>query len=213
MIDHNVTIIGFHGKARSGKDSAAGLLADILEREFPKARAMVKPLATPIKDMLHTLLLKTNWSKEDGGLVEINDYVHGDRKDEPLPWLGVSARQMLQTLGTEWGRGMISEDLWLTLLERRIKAAQEWVYPEAHHLFVIVPDIRYENEAEMCDRLFHMIRPDQEEIPLSNHLSETGLTTFFDARIYNDGSLSDLEDALEHLCKEMGWHEQSRLVS
>lgn len=41
-------------------------------------------------------------------------------KESPIPWLGVSPRHLLQTIGTEWGRNLIHPDLWVKLTIRRI---------------------------------------------------------------------------------------------
>jgi len=64
------------------------------------------------------------------------------KKEEPLEWLGgKSPRQLLQSLGTDWGREMISETIWIDAMRRMI----------ADQTFgtIIIDDCRFENEAQM----------------------------------------------------------------
>src|SRR5690606_24735571 len=51
---------------------------------------------------------------------------------------GASPRKMMQTLGTDWGRQMIGEDIWVKAFAR-INAGKQ----------VVVPDVRFENEADI----------------------------------------------------------------
>lgn len=51
---------------------------------------------------------------------------------------GVTPRHMMQTLGTEWGRHMIDSDMWVKAFAR-LNAG----------MCVIVPDVRFENEAAL----------------------------------------------------------------
>lgn len=62
-------------------------------------------------------------------------------KEEPRVELeGKSIRRTLQTLGTEWGRDMMGQDIWLNNAVRRIKQLQA----EGKH--VVVDDCRFTNE-------------------------------------------------------------------
>ena len=59
-------------------------------------------------------------------------------KEQPLDLLGgKSARYAMQTLGTEWGRGMIDDQLWLRC----------WQATKLHPL-TVVDDLRFPNEAQ-----------------------------------------------------------------
>lgn len=51
---------------------------------------------------------------------------------------GATPRHMMQTLGTEWGRNLIDGDIWVKAFAR-LNAGK----------CVIVPDVRFENEAEL----------------------------------------------------------------
>jgi hypothetical protein len=65
-------------------------------------------------------------------------------KDTPLERLGgITPRRLMTSLGTDWGRNMIGDDLWLRMadywlqLQRRFSAR------------VVILDVRFENEAAM----------------------------------------------------------------
>ena len=66
-----------------------------------------------------------------------------DRRDNAIPWLGVSPSRMAETLREDWGLEWISDEVWLALAKGR------W-----HHLNVsgqgrmVVPDVRYEPECK-----------------------------------------------------------------
>jgi predicted ATPase len=92
----NTKIIGLTGPAGSGKDAVRDILEDLGLIGFA--------FADPIRNMIRGLLT-------DNGL---SDDWMDDRnlKERIIPALGVSYRQMAQTLGTEWGRGLRS-DFWL----------------------------------------------------------------------------------------------------
>ena len=42
-----------------------------------------------------------------------------DVKEAVIPHLGKSPRQMLQSLGTEWGRGMVHDEIWIRIAMER----------------------------------------------------------------------------------------------
>jgi hypothetical protein len=62
-------------------------------------------------------------------------------KEAEIDWIGKSPRQLLQTLGTEWGRGMVSENIWIDIGMRRIDRLL------ADGRNVVVTDVRFDNEA------------------------------------------------------------------
>lgn len=79
-------------------------------------------------------------------------------KQTPHPRLnGRTPRECLQTLGTEWGRGMVSESLWVDRAEDDIIEA----YRAGRS--VVVDDLRFANEEAMLACLgaytFRIVRP------------------------------------------------------
>ena len=121
-------LIGFCGSAGAGKTYAAELLA----RDWGYSRVR---FAGPLKVMLHAL-----------GLTEAE--TDGAAKDQPSAMLGGrTPRYAMQTLGTEWGRDLISPDLWLHAWERAAARYLDQGLP------VVVDDVRFVNEAAAIMRL------------------------------------------------------------
>ena len=86
-------LIAFCGYMGSGKSFAA----DYLIEKYGYTRVK---FAGPLKDMLHTM-----------GLTE--EEIEGGDKDKPSDLLcGRTPRWAMQSLGTEWGRECIGENLW-----------------------------------------------------------------------------------------------------
>lgn len=59
---------------------------------------------------------------------------------EAVAYKGKTTRQLLQSLGTDWGRNMVGPDIWVDLLMQRIEQ-------EDTHL-AIIDDVRFDNEAD-----------------------------------------------------------------
>lgn len=120
-------LIALTGRAGVGKSFAA-------ERFMEFGYKRLK-FAGPLKDMLRSL-----------GLSE--RHIEGDLKFEPCALLGgKTPRWAMQSLGTEWGRDLISPDLWVNAFKRNL--AQ--LYPEHHS--VVVDDLRFPNEAALIREL------------------------------------------------------------
>ena len=64
------------------------------------------------------------------------------QKEQPVEWLGgKSPRQLLQSLGTDWGRDMVSATIWIDAMRRLISEQSSDV--------IIIDDCRFDNEAQM----------------------------------------------------------------
>lgn len=115
-------LVAFVGRRRSGKDTAALAL---VERGYTQVR-----FADPLKCMMRILL-------GHAGLVA-EPFIEGDMKEYPLGVLcGKTARHAMQTLGTEWGRLLIGDDLWIRIAMSRVAGL-----PAA-----VISDCRFPNEA------------------------------------------------------------------
>ena len=110
-------------------------------------------------------------------------------KDLPKNQYGVSTRHMLQTLGTEWGRNGIGSNFWIDVFEK-YNAGQ----------CVIVPDVRFENEAELIREHGVLICIEGRGGIEGGHISERKLQ-YDDRDIYidNRGSLSELYEKLDSI--------------
>lgn len=160
-------LIGLIGRARSGKDTVAGYLA----RRHMFAHIA---FADPMKQMLETAF---------GDL-----FRDGDR-EKPIDWLGKSPRQLMQTLGTEWGRNQVHPELWVLLTEQKVKHFVELDMP------LVISDVRFHNEADMIlkhgGELWHIQRDTTEKI--NTHVSEQcSWDTYPTKTIENNGSLEEL---------------------
>jgi len=95
-------LIGLLGRKGSGKDTAALVL---LSQGYQNVK-----FAGALKDMLRCFL---TYRGLDAQTVE--RMVEGDLKEMPTSYLsGQTPRFAMQTLGTEWGRQLIADDLWIS---------------------------------------------------------------------------------------------------
>ena len=179
MSTTSMKLIGITGKARSGKDTAASYLAH-------KHGLIRYSFATPMKAAIKAML----------GLSD--RHMDGDLKEAEIPWLGVSPRRIMQTLGTEWGRETIREDLWVVLAQRQWDQVSNPT-EDTFHTGMIVPDVRFEDEADFIRRnggvVIHIKRDAAAQI--ESHKSEAGVRVCAgDLVIANNGTLADLYHVL-----------------
>jgi hypothetical protein len=171
-------IIGFCGYAGAGKDTAA---AAIKRAANVSGVAQRFSFADPMRAMLAALGV-SHEHMTDRAL-----------KEQPVPGLGRSYRQLAQTLGTEWGRVCHGEDFWVKALAARIDRSPCDL--------ALIPDVRFPNEAAWLKSiggvLIRVNRPGV--IPVHPHESERHVTEFQPyAELYNAESQARLEyDAVE----------------
>jgi hypothetical protein len=169
-------IIGIMGPARVGKDTAAEYLCACHNMES-------YAFADPLKSMLTGVF---------GDL-----FREGDR-ELPIDWLGKSPRQLMQTLGTEWGRTLIHPDLWVLVADQMWQKYQKLGQQGG----VVLSDVRFRNEAKWVlsngGLLINLTRPGA-GIGLG-HISESGIPTDLAQHVIaNDGSKYQLRQALDAL--------------
>lgn len=163
--------IGIAGPARSGKDTAAGWLIEQGFRQY----SFAAPLKAGLKVMLGLDARHTD----------------GDLKELPLESYGASPRRMMQTLGTEWGRELINDRVWLI---RAGEITEEWLRsPDVRG--VVISDVRFENEAawlrEKGGLLVHLRRAAAHSVEA--HASEAGVAVEAgDPVVHNDGTIDEL---------------------
>lgn len=120
-------LIGFVGRRRSGKDTAAKALV-------AQGFAPVK-FAGALKEMLKAYFLYVGVPAH-----EIDLLIEGDYKEMICGRLcGQSPRWAMQTLGTEWGRNLIGDSLW-------VDACLDRCHLLMGRSPVVVTDVRFENE-------------------------------------------------------------------
>ena len=147
-------IIGIAGPAQSGKSTLSGELRRIIE--FRGHRFVEQPFAGPLKRMLAAIG------------VDVSDL----SKNAPVPFLDgqITPRVMMQTLGTEWGRALMP-DLWLKVWEHEL---------DRHAQVITVPDVRFDNEADLIRELGGVIvhvqrKPTADMLAVPTHASEAGI--------------------------------------
>lgn len=148
-------LIGIAGPAQSGKSTLAGEFRRLVEFRGQKYRE--QPFAGPLKRMLASIG------------VDVSDL----SKNAPVPFLDgrITPRIMMQTLGTEWGRSLLT-DLWLRVWQHELD-------DDAH--VVTVPDVRFDNEVDLIRSLGGMIihiqrKPTADMLAVPAHASEAGVT-------------------------------------
>jgi len=199
-------VIGICGKARSGKDTIASTIVEskVLSQTFVMGYRLA--LADPIKSIIEGLL--SMWMDDPAAGLSADAVVErmlsGNLKEAPIADLGdKSPRRMMQTLGTDWGRNMICEDLWVKLLRGRIDYVSNLSENGgANGCLVVVPDIRFDNEAKICNVLLQVDRPDAEEV--AEHVSEDGISTHLITHtIHNTGSTAALQEKVNRFLAEV----------
>jgi hypothetical protein len=174
-------LIGLHGLARTGKDTAANYLAS-------QYAFMAYAFAAPLKTALQLMFNLTE------------EQLNGALKEVPLANIGKSPRELMQLLGTEWGRHLVHSDLWLLLARQHLDAALEFNNQWLQGF--VISDVRFENEATWIRNqggtVVHLLRPDATAV--NPHVSEAGVAIHDnDFVIQNDADLQHLYAQLDHL--------------
>jgi hypothetical protein len=156
-------IIGIAGRAGAGKNTVAEMIPG----------ASVVGFADPLYEGLAAML----------GVPE--DMLRSRRnKEAPLKWLGKSPRELMQTLGTEWGRGMVAQDLWLRIAKQRI---------ETYGGTIVFSDVRFDNEAEWIrnqgGEVWLVMRDNETH---HTHSSEAGISPHLIDRVIDNRGPLDL---------------------
>lgn len=180
-------IIGIGGVSHgTGKSSLAELLALGITQTF-NGRVSVRVLsfAEPLKEMLGVLI---------GSQVR--------EKDSYSDILGgKTVRYALQTLGTEWGRGMIHKDIWLNILKERMAERPADVF--------IIDDVRFENELKFIKENGGLtLWLDRRGVEKDSHSSENELnSSMFDvsSELMNEVGEVDLTE-WQMLREEAEWY-------
>lgn len=125
-----------------------------------------------------------------------------NRKENVVPEINKTSRYVQQTLGTEWGRNLIGQNLWVKAMQRQVERHRE------QGVSVAIDDVRFFNEAQMIKSLggqvWKIMRPGL--IPPRDHASEGSLNNWdgFDHVIVNDGTVQDLREKIDALLKDAG---------
>lgn len=179
----NPKLIGLGGKLRSGKDAFADHLVD--------HHGYVK---MGMSDILHESALAMNPIVHVGD----RDILRYADATEELGYVEAKEeypeyRAFLQRMGTEFGRNIIGENLWVDLTARRID--NQWSLGKS----VVLTGVRFPNELRMVTHEFGgrsiwINRPGLATAEShATHASESGVAAEdFDIVVQNDGDLDEL---------------------
>ncbi|MDM0006459.1 deoxynucleotide monophosphate kinase [Variovorax sp. J22G73] len=162
-------LIGLAAAAQSGKSTVAGML---VKRSGYQEISFAEPIRQFVCD-----------------LVGIRREELEPVKEDVIAWVGKSPRQMMQSLGTQWGRECVNQNFWCDRVIAEVTRNPGTRY--------VISDVRFENEARAIRNaggvIIHLSRPDGRRTVV-DHASEAGIRQVpgLDFRIVNDGTLDDL---------------------
>lgn len=168
-------VIGIAGLARTGKDTLANFL-------LAQYGGYKYAFAEPIRRMLAA-----------GFNINLDHPYWAKHKENVIPVLDKSPRQLMQTLGTEWGRQLVHPDVWIVMATQTLRNRGPGM---------IVSDLRFENEAAWVRKnnglVLHLMRGNVPAV--SEHSSENGLIVQpQDKMIDNNAGLEELQDKVTKL--------------
>lgn len=172
-------IIGLNGVARAGKDTVGNILHELYGYEVKsfsdmlnKALIALNPyvLSVPVDALRHPRYADV-----------IEDYGYEGAKEFP------EVRALLQRMGTEVGRDLLGEDIWVDALFADLKPGDKWA----------IVNVRFPNEYKAVKdhggEVWRVDRPGYE--PAQGHISDRALDEYqMDWYIYNDDTVRDLAE-------------------
>lgn len=173
-------LIGLAGRARTGKTTAAKHLANTHD-------LVTYAFADPLREgLMHVFNLSP---------CDFDD----ERKELTIDWLGRSPRELMQSMGTDWGRHQVHPELWLLLAEQNLEFLGQ---TNDNARGFVISDLRFENEADFVRKrggiVIHLLRADAAEV--NPHISETGIgIQDNDLVLHNDGAIEDLTGQLDEI--------------
>jgi dephospho-CoA kinase len=191
-VDHDTEIIeswlpqyiGLHGFAGAGKDTVAEILS-----QYGYTRVAFADVLREALYVLNPIIIDPPDAPElrVQDLVDRHGWDEAKRKYEEI-------RRMLQVLGTEVGREMIDQNVWVDSVFKKLEEGKKYVFA----------DVRFVNEHHAIDsRLGTLIRIDRPGYgPVNDHKSDKGLPPeWFDAAIVNDGTIEDLNTKVREILR------------
>lgn len=204
-------LIGLTGPAGCGKDTVARILADQHGVDSIALAAPLRAALCAIFDWEPQAFDDRAWKERPLSAQQPSTTPAGALAGRlygtpatALLAIDKSPRQLLQTLGTEWGRNQVHPDLWLLVAAMRLDdyAAMDAAAGRAPAP-ICITDIRFDNEAAWLRQrggvLWHIERGNTAAV--ASHSSEHGVpfNPQRDQVLDNNGSLLDLADQVARL--------------
>lgn len=182
-------IVGVMGRKQAGKDTAA---APLLRCGYQQVN-----FADPVRDMALAIDPLVVWEAFSPAPVRLSLLVakRGWHVAKQAP----EVRGLLQRVGTEGGRQILGERVWVDEWERRVTR----LAPNAR---VIATDVRFPNEAAAIrERGGVIVKIDNPRLADDdNHASEQSMTSIHpDAVVVNDRDVVDLQAEFVHVVGEL----------
>ncbi len=176
-------IIGITGYAQHGKDT----VGDILVRNHGYSKVA---LADKVREFALAVDPLISWNNHVDPLSKLVSLYGWDNAKQRR-----HVRHLLQRIGTEAGRGVLGEDVWINALFAQMKSDGNYV----------ITDVRFPNEAKRIihsgGEMWRVVRPGFDNGIGTEHESERHIATLpVSYEIINDGSVKDLE---RHVRDEM----------
>jgi hypothetical protein len=188
-----MTIIALSGYGTCGKDT----IADILVSDYGFTKYAWADTLRLAVEALNPIVA---WDEQAGSgpiryVDALNQYGYNEAKAR-FP----EFRRVLQYLGTDVGRKLIDDNVWVDATFKRIQRERSLSDN------IVIPDTRFKNEAfavqtrpESKNYIVRVNRPGVG--PVTDHPSETDLDDWdFDYIINNNGTIDDLGYEVEKLC-------------
>lgn len=169
-------LIGLSGYARTGKDTVGQVLAT---QGFERAS-----FADTLRDFLYAVNPTVMVPQGEGiysvpaMLQEVVEGMGWERVKDEIP----AVRPLLQRTGTEAGRALLGDNVWVDATFRRLHSTGAYVFT----------DVRFPNEADAIrsrgGQVWRILRP--EHGPVNDHPSEVALDGYdFDVTLVNNGTM------------------------
>ena len=115
----------------------------------------------------------------------------------PYALCGKSLREVYQSLGTDWGRNMIGENIWVHAGRARIETLLGDVESDIIR-GIVIDDIRFDNEAELVRNMGGIVvEITRSSVPQMEHASEAGISRdLIDHRFSNEGDILLLQNRI-----------------
>lgn len=190
-------------RPQSGKSTTKEVIVEVAQdMDGPICESFA--FASSLKRLVEALIAEL---RPDIPYAEVKDFTEGTRKMEVVAY-GLTARDLMVTVGTKLGRENIDRDVWVDAMRSRIKAffATTHINPDD---IVIVDDMRFPNEYRaMKDMGAIMVRIER---PIGSENSNAceglleGPEYSWDYAIFNDGTRIQFKDAAREVaCQILG---------
>lgn len=188
-------LLAISGYARAGKDTVADRLCEVHGWERLAFADLLRKCAAALNPIVgYTQILvpdfgagEEHWRYVDGpDLITYQEALEAygyDRSKELYP----EFRGILQRLGTDVGRRLLADNIWVDATLEKCVEGRNYVFTDA----------RFPNEARaVVGREGKVVRVNRPGVgPVNNHPSETSLDDWpFDLVFENDGTIEDLNE-------------------